>query len=241
MKTIVKVLSILTLSLLVTNCKDVVDADENIHKIPLKYSRILGDQTHSVIMPLKTGNTWIYQVTVQAPLSIHYDTVVVYDPVTINGEKWFKVKYPMISETEIIKMTNTDLGLWVKCDSCAYNYAPYPVISSEVLCFVDTFPSRYKDGSKISIELSYYVDITKSYPLKYNNQNNSTLGILYDFTPGLRTILGNTKEKIILDFDEEKVFVPDSGLFKKTVYSFIDSVTRKVERAYDLIDCKISR
>ena len=217
-------------------CKDVVDADENVQKTLLTYNKILDDQTHSVIMPLKTGNTWIYQVTRQAPLSIYYDTIVVYEPVTINGEKWFKVKYPMISETEIIKMTNTDVGLWFKCDSCGYNYAPYPVISTEPLILIDTVTGRLQNGTMRNFVLNFYNSISKSYTVQFNKK--ITKGIFYNMFTKNNVM---TEITSIRPYNYDNIFVPDSGLFRHINYTVIDSVTKNVFKTYELIDCSISR
>jgi hypothetical protein len=118
--------------LLLVSCEDIVNSDKNIRITEIKYKSIKEDQENGVILPLKVGNKWHYDVTefsVDAIKQAEYiDSIHVINETVISGERWFEVYFPVLSEGNIY-MTNTDVGLWVKCDDCenqSFLLAKYP-------------------------------------------------------------------------------------------------------------------
>mgnify|MGYP006285017401 CR=1 FL=1 len=127
----------------ITSCEDIVNSDKNIRITEVEYKSIKEDQENNVIMPLKAGNIWYYDVTEyndDEKISEYIDSVYIIKEVTLNGEIWYETYYPMLSE-ENIYLSNTNEGLWVKCENCenvSFLLARYPN-------FDDVFASGYPD------------------------------------------------------------------------------------------------
>ncbi len=128
---------------LLVSCEDIVNSDKNIKITEIKYKSIKEDQENDVIMPLKTGNKWFYDVIEYDDVGMpaeYIDSIYVIQEVEIDGEKWFETYFPMLS-SENIYLSNTNEGLWVKCDKCqngSFLLARYPD-------YIDVFASGYPD------------------------------------------------------------------------------------------------
>lgn len=228
--------------MLLTNCKDVVDADENIHKSSVGYHRVLGNQQSGVILPLHPGNKWIYNVTDYDSLGAikkqYLDSIVVFSDTIINGDKWFKLRFaPNYGENTVI-MSNTDVGLWLKEQYCNYMCAPYPSIPEEFVFMRDTLPSRYNNNLGVSIidtfETISVIDSKISIPITYRDK--AYIGVSYFYNVQIPTRPG-----IFTISSCENIYIPDFGLYRSTLYINQTKTKRYIERTYDLIDCKITR
>lgn len=128
---------------LMISCEDIVNSDKNIKITEVEYKSIKEDQENNVIFPLKTGNTWYYDVYIynEEDIATEYiDSIFVAKEVTIDREKWHETYFPMLS-SENIYLSNTNEGLWVKCDQCenqSFLLARYPE-------YADDFASGYTD------------------------------------------------------------------------------------------------
>lgn len=127
-----RALIILLTIVLLISCEDIVNSDKNIKITEIKYKSIKEDQENGVIMPLKIGNKWYYDVTEFSADAIkqaeYIDSIHVINEVEISGERWFETYFPMLS-SENIYLSNTNEGLWVKCDDCengSFLLARYP-------------------------------------------------------------------------------------------------------------------
>jgi hypothetical protein len=232
--------SIVLLVLILNSCGDIVDSENNVNKTKITYNYVKLDQEHSVIMPLKVGNKWIYKVTDYNPSGIiqkeYLDSIVVNEEVQINGEQWFKVKFPLINENNDLLMTNTDVGLLYKCDICsdiAALLALYPVTSKEYIS--NSHKNMYmvvdangKPISEGSIKVISRVTIQSPIQILYGSKLFD--GILYKIrdqyeeNPNLYTV--NTYEYN---------FVSDYGLFEAKIYRIPNEQITFIEKTYELI------
>ncbi len=116
---------------------DIINSDDNINKTNktiIEYDYVLANQDSSVIMPLRAGNKWIYNITDYdgkgGIKSQRLDSIMVLKDSIINNEKWFYVWNPIVGNGNVM-MTNTDAGLWLKCPYCgnkpSYLEAQYPL------------------------------------------------------------------------------------------------------------------
>ncbi len=137
------------------SCDDVIDADKNVKTTPLggeeaKYTKVLSDQEHGVIMPLAVENSWLYHVRYYENGQLSYernDSIFVLDKIDVNGEEWFRVSNPFVRFDNHVIMTNTDVGLWLKCNQCdsfSVLHAQYPVATTP-----------YSSGNRITNVLYY--------------------------------------------------------------------------------------
>jgi len=127
-----KLILLIILSAFIFNsCNDIVDSDKNIKKTKIQYKYLLNDQEKSVIMPLKVGNVWYYDVAEYNSngdeIKTYKDSIYIYGTKMIGNEKWYVTRFPMISDEEIY-LANTDVGLYVRCDceDTSFLYAKYP-------------------------------------------------------------------------------------------------------------------
>lgn len=141
MKNLNFVFNMIFISLFLISCGDIIDSELNTRTTILEYKYVKSDQEHSVIMPLKAGNVWYYKVSEFADdgikiKNIYYDSVLVLSKIEIKGEIWFQVYFPFITKEKPVLMTNTDVGLWVKCDDCeskSFLWAKYPDIGKNFI------------------------------------------------------------------------------------------------------------
>lgn len=147
MKKFIYLFTIILLAIGANSCKDIIDSDDNILKEKIDYNFVLNDQKNSVIMPLQPGYKWFYKVRENG--KEYLDSIEVVAETEINGEKWFEVRFPMFNG-ENVYMTNTDMGLWLKCGVCendSYLIAQYPLKDKKY--FAGSFETliRYDDGN----------------------------------------------------------------------------------------------
>lgn len=131
------IINIIIAITLLTACDDIVNSDRKILITEIEYTKVLEDQENNVIMPLKKGNKWYYDVTeydrnnnITRTL---LDSIFVYEEVIVDNEKWFEVHFPIHSYGKVL-LTNTDQGLWLKCTSCedkSFLLARYPQIDKK--------------------------------------------------------------------------------------------------------------
>lgn len=129
------------------SCSDIVDSDDNIKITEITYKEILQDQENGVLIPLKTGNKWYYDVTeydTDGSVTAEYiDSIEVITEVPLKGENWFEVSCPYLANENIF-LANTDAGLWAKCDNCddiSFLLAKYPAGSEK---FASGYPNIYE-------------------------------------------------------------------------------------------------
>lgn len=115
-------------------CEDITLSDPNKIENIVKYTKILDNQEQSVIMPLSAGRKWMYLHKYYNNngdvVSTTKDSIFVEGEYTDNNEKWFKVYNIIFNDS--VYMTNTDKGLWYKCQLCdntSYLEAEYPEMS----------------------------------------------------------------------------------------------------------------
>ncbi len=132
MKRVIYALSLIFSALIFISCSDIVDSDNNIKITEITYKEILADQENDVLLPLKTGNKWYYDVTEydnDGSVNEEYiDSVEVISEVILGDENWFEVSCPFLAKENIF-LANTDAGLWAKCDNCgdkSFLLAKYP-------------------------------------------------------------------------------------------------------------------
>jgi hypothetical protein len=152
-------LAFLTL-LFVVSCGDIVDSDENIKKTAVTYAKVLENQETGVILPLKVGNKWLYTVDEINENDLVFrkraDSIVVISEMTLDDGIWFEVYFPLISKKENVLMTNTEKGLWVRCEQCedtSFLWAEYPYHNE----FLYTGEKHYvlKDAGGNAIDENY--------------------------------------------------------------------------------------
>lgn len=146
--------------LLFVSCGDIVDSDENILITELKYKSIKEDQESSVLMPLKSGNEWYYDITeyyTDGTIRAKYvDSAEVIRETVIDNERWFEVRCPVLSDENLF-LSNTDVGLWCRCGGCeneSFLLARYPVVEG-------AFASGYPDIDQLLIENNEYPESLK--------------------------------------------------------------------------------
>jgi hypothetical protein len=225
--------AVAAICLILSSCGDIVDSENNIHKTKLNYNSVKSDQEHGVIFPLKTGYKYFYQVTQywsSGQISLIYnDSIVVKGEVLINGERWFQVHYPMLNNGTDIYLTNTDLGLWLKCDICnkaSYLLAHYPLVNSTQPNGEFEFNTLLIDGNSLRDSCQRYINssIENNQILNYSNSLN--------YQHFLK-LYNNKREFLSFDCN----FVENIGLIRFRQYwiDLKDSSSKPlIERLYEL-------
>jgi hypothetical protein len=225
--------AIIAFSFIMASCGDIVDSENNINKIKQNYNSVKSDQEHGVIMPLKVGDKYIYQVTQYwngGPIELVYnDSIVVKSEVLINGEKWFQVHYPMLNNENDIYLTNTDLGLWFKCDICnkaSYLLAHYPLDKSNMPNGKFEFNTLLTDGNLLKDSCQRYINSNNDNNLILNYSNSYSYQHFFE-------LLINKREFINFDCN----FVENLGLIRFRLYwiDLKDSNSKPMlNRSYEL-------
>ncbi|HPI19317.1 MAG TPA: hypothetical protein PKY56_03015 [Candidatus Kapabacteria bacterium] len=223
------ILFIILSAFIFNSCNDIVDSDKNILKTKIQYKYLLEDQEKSVIMPLKVGNVWYYDVaeynTNGDETKKYQDSIFISGIKMIGKEKWYITRFPMISD-ENIYLANTDVGLYVRCDceDTAFLYAKYPNYQGEYL--ERKFNGILIDSAGNQIEKEIYF-IKKA----VKDAISTTLGemncINYIGTLGTSEDIINYKPRI------KQWFKPDFGLAKSAIYHFN---SEKPEIVYSIIE-----
>ncbi|TAL68604.1 MAG: hypothetical protein EPN82_10015 [Bacteroidetes bacterium] len=229
----------LLLILLLSSCKDIINSDENINKYDIHYNYVLTDQTHNVIMPLHVGNNWIFNVKEFKSGSFvreYFDTIKVVNELLQNNEKWFEVMW-INDINSILYLTNTDAGLWMKCNICDNRStleAQYPSLSSPYLAckYDDMHTIVYNDTTEQYEEMNY------EFYRWTNIDNFSGVVVPAGSFNGLKFINGledkSTKVKFSLSYIP--YYVPDLGPIKFEYYVLSSKVdSSNLNLLYELI------
>lgn len=228
-----RVLTFIFILITFISCDDIVNSDKNIKITEIKYKSINENQENGVVLPLKVGNKWYYGVDEYSgdgvKLAEYIDSILVKNEYEISGERWFEVYFPMLSNDNIL-MTNTDVGLWVKCDNCENQsflmakYPDYQEVSASGFTDIHRIPiSNSDDYNLLSILL-----ISK----KTNTENVSVPKGNYDcikYTSQFESDDNNISQFPIT----EEYFSVDIGLIKFVQNQLLTYNTVKV---YDLIE-----
>ncbi len=215
----------------IISCDDIIDSDDNINKTKIEYDYVVTNQENSVILPLRVGNRWLYNVTEYdwrgGIDTQYYASIVVEKDTIIHNERWFYVRGWCGGADISILLTNTNVGLWFKCEPCGDSFleAQYPKVrnpyfSGEISSFVLTGEdslltdtvlrwARYEEVAQLEVPYGIY-DCTK-----YTDR------IEYKIT-----------EKRY-DPYQSMYFVPDLGLIKYEKYSYGANPT--IEKVYELV------
>ncbi|MBI5326018.1 MAG: hypothetical protein HZB41_12230 [Ignavibacteriae bacterium] len=134
---------ILILCLTVIACNESTNPVEDKIKTSGSYTEIKEDQVNVVLLPLKTGNYWVYMfvfdTTDENTIMYGYDTLTVDGDSLINNEKFFILSNarcisPVCLDYKIF-FTNTDNGVWFS-DLFTYNSnyleVKYPANDNEI-------------------------------------------------------------------------------------------------------------
>jgi len=232
--------------LILNSCREIIDADPNVSITKISYTKVLDNQSTSVIMPLKPGNQWIYKVTKYdmngSMQSQGYDTIRVLSEININGEKWFNVINPLDNAIDTTLLTNTDVGLWLKCncnDSKSRLKAQYPVNYQQYfsgdfqalsLTNGNTFKT-YMDTMNIwakAENISNFVTPTGNYNcIKYRNWlEKKTLNA---------DPLPDKVDPYMIEY-----YVPDFGLLRRDQYYPISNTANSIQVIYELVSQNIT-
>ena len=232
MKNLSVVLLVSAFVLLFSSCGDIIDADKNRQVSEITIGKIKENQESGVIMPLKEGNVWYYQVTEYnnsgSKIRIYTDSIRVFKEKSIDDEKWFEVYFPMISEKNMLYMTNSDMGLHAKCENCleyegtTLLLAKYPEINNTYYCgfFVDTLSLN---SNKIDSATIMFQSANQSVTVPKGNYD------CVKYTGYFESQKAELNSKPYLN----AYFTPNFGLVKAETYPHGNTYIRKV---YELID-----
>jgi hypothetical protein len=233
MKKSINLLAFLTL-LLVVSCADIVDSDENIKKTAVTYAKVLENQETGVILPLKVGNVWLYSVDVlnenEIVINNRTDSIEVIRDLLLGDETWYEVYFPLISKEHNVLMTNTEKGLWVRCEQCedkSFLWAEYPYQNKLFYVMEKHFVISDSNGDTLAEDFGSIGKTAQSASIKLsNNQEYET--IKYD-------VFAINKEKMIIELHlGDEHYVPDFGL----VSSYIKPYSQMIGQYYELIEFK---
>lgn len=225
MRKILILMNFAVLVILISSCEGLLNPEPDTHTTQIKYHKVLKDQEHSVIMPLKEGNMWTYKVTDIKNNKSHNATIIVKKDTLINGTSWFFVNFP-IYNNEYVCITNTDVGLshnCLICPSLELLQAEYPVNYTTYLYKQEDYPTQFRDYSDdgvlidqyiLTVNNKYWVDveIIKDFPTIY--------GKLEAYKYSMRgesnwTSKSNEKKQSESKLVFIEYFVPDLGLVRK--------------------------
>ncbi|MEI6089778.1 MAG: hypothetical protein WCR42_04960 [bacterium] len=239
--------NLLVLVLLISSCGDILNPEPDTHTTKIKYHSVLKDQEHSVIMPLKVGNIWVYKVTELngdgSVNEITYDTTIVKKDTLLNGEKWFLVSDPNSKAcSDPLLLTNTDKGLYsnfLGCD-CSLLRAEYPVKHQSYLYCSDEYPTEvriYEEYGKLSegkivwVLSSFWIGIEKIND--YLIFNNTSVCYKYKMNAEVKT---DGKKVYVKEYPADiEYFVPNLGLVRKEYCTADTAKKLKMSRLRELI------
>ncbi len=231
MKKSINLLAFLAL-FLVVSCGDIVDSDENIKKTAVTYAKVLENQETGVILPLKVGNKWLYTVDEINENDVVFrkraDSIVVIRELDLDDGIWFEVYFPLISKKENVLMTNTEKGLWVRCEECddkSFLWAEYPYQNKLFYVMEKLFVISDANGDTIGKDYGSIGKTVQSASVKLSNgQEYET--IKYD-------VFGINKEKMTTELHlGDEHYVPDLGL----VSALIKPYSNMIGEHYELIE-----
>jgi hypothetical protein len=218
---------VILIAIIFNSCSDIIDSDNNISKTEISFGKVLDNQEKNVLLPLKPGNVWYYEVknyeddgTIK---SITYDSIVVDAMVQFPGEKhiWFTTRFPFINETKgslqkYVFMINTEKGLLIRCTQCEteeFLWAKYPEINNLYLSYKETVKITDADNNVIAQETG---TIGKSGTDKINISNND-LGNLESIFYQSWFVKETTLDKEWEYMNE--YYLPDFGLVRASRFS----------------------
>lgn len=221
MKTFMNLL-VLTLTFAVISCGDIVDSDNNIKKFEITYGNPLSNQETNVIIPLKVGNLWYYEVKKlnenKQIVSTNYDSIKVLNIIknSENNEIWYEVYFPFInrpepSQSKNVLMINTDKGLLINCEDCLtkkFLWAKYPQVSDLYLSYQDYLTVRDANNNIISQDVITIGKQSQGKQMLFNNDKGNLE--TYFYKSFIMKGMTYTKE---FDYMDEYYFL-DFGLIK---------------------------
>lgn len=221
MKTFMNLL-VLTLTFAVISCGDIVDSDSNIKKFEITYGNPLSNQETNVILPLKVGNLWYYEVKKlnenKQIVSTTYDSIKVLNIIknSENNEIWYEVYFPFInkpepSQSKNVLMINTDKGLLINCEDCLtkkFLWAKYPQVSDLYLSYQDYLTVRDANNHIITQDVITIGKQSQGKQILYNNDKGNLETYFYK-----SYIMNGMTYNKEFDYMDEYYFL-DFGLIK---------------------------
>jgi hypothetical protein len=232
--------NLLVLVILISSCGDILNPEPDTHTTPIKYHYVLKEQEHSVIMPLKVGNMWVYKVTELngdgSVNKISYDTLLVKKDTIRNHEKWFIIDNSSVTyELGFLLFTNTDVGLFSNEDcSCNILKAEYPNIYKRYLYLHLDFPITDRDS--LGEPYNQYINTDVWTDVERLVDYSTYLGI-FDCFKYKTWSESKKKGKIILAFDRVTIeyYVPNLGLVYKELCKRNDDESLNIYETWELI------
>jgi hypothetical protein len=240
--------SLLALVLLISSCGDILNPESYTHTSKIKYHSVLKDQEHSVIMPLKVGNMWVYKVTELngdgSVKAITYDTTLVTKDTLINKEKWFiTVNSQLKDRLGPLLLTNTDVGLFSNEDcSCKTLKAEYPVRYHKYLLQLDELPLQiriYDEHGELNDQPTTFASAFIWVDVEILSAYNSYYGIFKTFKYNTWCDISyinkeSKKIKLLPNGQYTEYYVPDLGLVHKEFFNILSDSTQSLAKIWEL-------
>lgn len=232
------ILSLVLLMLFLTSCEDIVNSEKNIKKTGYLYNKVLNNQETNVLMPLKVGNLWHYNVTKYdsaGTVIIEYiDSIEVKEKINFRGETWFRVRMIGMGSTSSTILTNTDKGLYTSEENntldCRFIVAQYPENRSPIIANQENnMMVMYFDGQKDVIDTvtnQLIIELNTNYTASYNSVNYPAREYS-TYWRALELAESKTLHRV-------EVYIPNIGLFEHKRYRFA-GVKRYVDTHYKLV------
>jgi hypothetical protein len=225
--------------LILTSCEDIVNSDDNIKKTGYLYNKVLNSQETSVLMPLKVGNSWHYNVkeydSSGTVIKEYTDSIVVLDKINYRGETWFRVRMIDMGSAWNSILTNTDKGLYRSDEKssldCRIIVAQYPDNRSPFIALhEENVMVMYFDGEKDVIDTvtnQLIIELNNNYTATYKSSNYPAR----EYSTYSYVVELGDKSKTLYKVE---VFVPNLGLFEHKRFRFAGG-RRYVETHYKLV------
>ncbi|MBX3042950.1 MAG: hypothetical protein KIT33_01760 [Candidatus Kapabacteria bacterium] len=232
------ILSLALLLLFLTSCEDIVNSEKNIKKTGYLYNKVLNNQEKNVLMPLKVGNMWLYEVkqfdSSGTMINEYIDSIEVLEKINFRGETWFRVRMIDMGSTWNSILTNTDKGLYRADENttldCRFIVAQYPENRSQIIALhEENVMIMYFDGQKDVIDTvttQYLIELNANYTASFKSANYPAREYS-TYWRALELVDSKTLHKV-------DVFVPNIGLFEHKRYRFAGG-RRYVETHYKLV------
>lgn len=221
-----------------TACDDIVNSDKNIKSTKIDLGKVKEIQDRNVLMPLKVGNSWHYNVkefdSAGALIDEYIDSIVVLEKIDFRSEKWFRVNMVNYGSTSLSILTNTDKGLYISDEytdlNCTFMIAHYPSNKSPYITLMDeNVVVMYFDGERDVVDTvtyQYFIELDNNYSATYKSANYPARKYS-TYVRALELADSKTLYKV-------EVFVPNLGLFEHKNYRFAGG-RRYVSTHYTLI------
>jgi hypothetical protein len=210
--------------LILTSCEDIVNSDDNIKKTGYLYNKVLNSQETNVLMPLKVGNLWHYNVTkydsAGTVIDEYIDSIEVLEKINFRGDTWFRVRMIDMGSMRNTLLTNTDKGLYTseECTSldCRFIVAQYPENRSPIIAIQeDNAIVVYFDGEKDVIDTvtnQLIIELNTNYIATYKSANYPAKEYS-TYWRALELVESKTLHRV-------EVYIPNIGLFEHKRYRY---------------------